>query len=147
MDLKFWKWWTVVNVGIWGLALGEWYYNLSGFLLASDSTYLTFLIIVIGLLFSVFVIFNYKKIVSKKNNNVYWFVSDSVLSIGMIGTLIGFLIVLGQAFTDIDPSSIVSMTNAITVLATGMSTALITTLVGLVVGLWMKFQLVILEES
>jgi len=81
-----------------------------------------------------------------QRHELHWFISDALLSLGMIGTLIGFLIVLGQAFTDIDPSNIESMTNAISVLASGMSTALITTLTGLSFSLWLKLQLVILEE-
>lgn len=79
-------------------------------------------------------------------NNIYWFASDAVLSLGMMGTLIGFLIVLGQAFIGIDPSSIESMTAAITILASGMSTALVTTLTGLIVSIWLKLQLVIIEN-
>jgi uncharacterized membrane protein len=147
MNMKFWKWWTVVNIGVWTVLLGNWYYGLFAFLAKSDPTYITFVILAIGLVFAIFTFVNYKKIASATENNIYWFTSDSVLSLGMIGTLLGFLMVLGQAFVDIDPSQIETMTSAITSLATGMSTALITTLVGLTVGLWMKLQLVILEDS
>jgi biopolymer transport protein ExbB/TolQ len=38
------------------------------------------------------------------------------------------------------------MKNAIVVLAKGMSTALVTTLTGLIVSVWMKLQLVIIEN-
>ena len=62
-------------------------------------------------------------------------------------TLVGFLMVLGQAFADIDTSSTESMTAAIGTLATGMSTALVTSLVGLVTSIWLKYQLVILEDG
>ena len=77
---------------------------------------------------------------------MHWFASDAVLSIGMVGTLFGFLMVLGQSFTDIDTSSVESMTDAIGILATGMSTALVTSLVGLIASLWLKLQLVILGD-
>ena len=92
-------------------------------------------------------LFQYKNIVTKTKNDFYWFMSDAVLSLGMIGTLVGFLMVLGQAFLDVDPSNIESMTNAIELLAVGMSTALVTTLVGLSTSLWLKLQLVILESK
>jgi len=85
-----------------------------------------------------------KKMVGQ-DNNMSWFLSDAVLSLGMVGTLFGFLLVLGSAFTEIDTSSTESMTEAIGVLASGMSTALVTSLVGLLSSLWLKLQLVILE--
>jgi len=79
-------------------------------------------------------------------NSIFWFTSDAVLSVGMVGTLFGFLLVLGSAFTEIDTASTESMTEAIGVLASGMSTALVTSLVGLISSLWLKLQLVILED-
>ena len=80
-----------------------------------------------------------------KQTDLHWFASDAVLSLGMVGTLFGFLVVLGQSFGDIDTSSVASMTTAISKLASGMSTALVTSLVGLIASLWLKLQLVILE--
>jgi biopolymer transport protein ExbB/TolQ len=64
----------------------------------------------------------------------------------MVGTLFGFLMVLGQSFSEIDTSSTESMTAAISLLATGMSTALVTSLVGLIASLWLKLQLVVLDS-
>ena len=86
------------------------------------------------------------KSMENEENNIYWFTSDAVLSVGMVGTLFGFLLVLGSAFTEIDTASTESMTEAIGVLASGMSTALVTSLVGLISSLWLKLQLVILED-
>ena len=77
---------------------------------------------------------------------MHWFASDAVMSLGMVGTLFGFLMVLGQSFSEIDTSSVDSMTDAISILATGMSTALVTSLVGLIASLWLKLQLVILGD-
>lgn len=148
MKLKFWKWWTVFNAGIIALVLAEYFYGLTEFLLASDVTYLSFAIIVIAVLFGISVLIGFSNMKSPgAENSTHWFASDVVLNLGMMGTLIGFLIVLGQAFEGIDPSSIDSMTTAITVLATGMSTALTTTLVGLISSVWMKLQLVIIEKQ
>jgi hypothetical protein len=147
MDIKFWKWWTVANIGVLALILSQYSYNIIELLLLADVTYLSFLIAAIAFSFIIGILFNYKKIVESGQNDLYWFASDAVLSLGMVGTIIGFLMVLGQAFIGIDPSSIESMTGAITILATGMSTALTTTLVGLITSIWMKLQLVILEQS
>lgn len=135
--LRSWFWWFTVNVGLLGLALGQYFFGLAGLLLEADSTYLSFVIIAISLIATASMFF--------KQTDVHWFASDAVLSIGMVGTLFGFLLVLGQSFGDIDTSSIESMTQAISTLASGMSTALVTSLVGLVASLWLKMQLVILE--
>jgi len=133
-----WKWWFIANVGLIALTVGHFKFDLSQLLLDADSTYLTFVIIGISLLTSATMYF--------KQTDMHWFASDAVLSIGMVGTLFGFLLVLGQSFSEIDTSSIESMTEAISTLASGMSTALVTSLVGLVASLWLKLQLVILES-
>ena len=110
----------------------------------ADSTLLTFVILGVTLVTSATMGLRSKKMVGQYNN-MSWFLSDAVLSLGMVGTLFGFLIVLDSAFTEIDTSSTESMTEAIGVLASGMSTALVTSLVGLLSSLWLKLQLVILE--
>ena len=133
-----WKWWFVTNSGILALIIGHIKFDLFNKLLVSDSTYLTFFIIAISLATSASMFF--------KRTDMHWFASDAVLSIGMVGTLFGFLMVLGQSFSDIDTSSVESMTDAIGILATGMSTALVTSLVGLIASLWLKLQLVILGD-
>lgn len=138
--MKFWKWWLTLNVGVVALLIGVFKFDLIQLLAEKDSTYLTFgiLIVAISTSFSLF---------PMKTKDWHWFVSDAVLSIGMVGTLFGFLMVLGQSFSDIDTSSTESMTRAIGTLAQGMSTALVTSLVGLVASLWIKLQLVIIEED
>lgn len=142
--MYIWKWWFVFNAGILSLAFGQYQFDLLGLLYEADSTYLTFLILAIAVSTSTALGFVGKK-ARESDNNMFWFLSDAVLSIGMVGTLFGFLLVLGSTFTEIDTSSTESMTTAIGVLAAGMSTALTTSLVGLVSSLWLKLQLVILE--
>jgi uncharacterized protein with PQ loop repeat len=138
--MKFWKWWLTLNVGVVALLIGIFKFDLIQLLAEKDSTYLTFgiLIVAVATSFSLF---------PMKTKDWHWFMSDAVLSIGMVGTLFGFLMVLGQSFADIDTSSTESMTVAIGTLAQGMSTALVTSLVGLVCSLWLKLQLVIVEEE
>jgi ABC-type Fe3+ transport system permease subunit len=75
-----------------------------------------------------------------------WFLSETCLAIGMIGTVAGFLLMLGSAFSGIDVADTATLQSALTSMATGMSTALYTTLVGLVCGLYIKSQLVNLEH-
>lgn len=75
-----------------------------------------------------------------------WFLSETCMAIGMIGTVAGFLLMLGTAFSGIDVGDTASLQSALTSMAVGMSTALYTTLVGLVCGLYIKSQLVNLEH-
>ncbi|MDP7365823.1 MAG: MotA/TolQ/ExbB proton channel family protein [Candidatus Pacebacteria bacterium] len=79
--------------------------------------------------------------------DVGWFVAESCLALGMVGTVTGFLIMLGTAFTNIDVSNSTTLQRALSDMAIGMSTALYTTLIGLVCSLIIKVQLVNLEVA
>ena len=74
-----------------------------------------------------------------------WLWSDIVLSLGMIGTVIGFMIMLA-GFVDVDFSDFDSVQGLITRLSAGMSTSLSTTLVGLIVSVLLKLQFFSLER-
>ena len=75
-----------------------------------------------------------------------WFWSDNVLSLGMIGTVIGFMTMLSGFITlDItDPESVQSI---IAQLGSGMATALTTTLVGLIASVLIKIQFFMIENT
>lgn len=139
-----WYWWFTANSVIISAVLGHFYFDIFTKLYMADNTFLGFLILAVTTLTTIFIGINQKKMVGK-DNNTYWFTSDAVLSLGMVGTLAGFLMVLGQSLADIDTSSTESMTQAISLLASGMSTALVTSLVGLLSSLFLKLQLVIVE--
>ena len=65
----------------------------------------------------------------------------------MVGTVTGFMLMLGSSFTNIDPSNVDSMKQVITEMAAGMSTALLTTLCGLIASLFVKVQIVMQENE
>jgi hypothetical protein len=69
------------------------------------------------------------------------------MAIGMMGTLIGFSIMLGPALIGLDPSNLLLAKAGIFKMAAGMSTAVLTTLVGLVTSQILKLQLINLEIS
>lgn len=79
--------------------------------------------------------------------SICWFSAEAMTALGMIGTVIGFLIMLGPAFAGIDIADSAKMMNVIADLGSGMSTALTTTLVGLICSLATKAQLVNLEHG
>ena len=74
-----------------------------------------------------------------------WFTAESLLALGMIGTVIGFLILLSTAFNEVNVNDPASLKQMLTVMANGMGTSLYTTLTGLVCSLFVKGQLVNLE--
>jgi len=69
-----------------------------------------------------------------------WFASDICLTLGMIGTVVGFILMLVGGFEKIDASNVESMQKSLGQMATGMSTALYTTLVGLIASTVLKLQ-------
>ena len=79
--------------------------------------------------------------------NYVWFGSEAMITLGMIGTVAGFLLMLGSAFADLDVKNISNVQSAIADMAVGMSTALSTTLMGLICSVLTKAQMVILENS
>ena len=82
----------------------------------------------------------------RKLGNYAWFSSEAMITLGMIGTVAGFLLMLSSAFTELDVKSVTSVQGAISDMALGMSTALSTTLVGLICSVFTKVQMVILEN-
>ena len=81
-----------------------------------------------------------KNIDWRGNQEVGWFISDFVLTIGMVGTVSGFLLMLTGAFAGVDLNDEVAMQNVLEKMSKGMSTALYTTLFGLISGGLLKIQ-------
>ena len=79
--------------------------------------------------------------------SIGWFISESCLALGMIGTVTGFLLMLSGAFAEIDLANTSTIQNSLTKMALGMSTALYTTLIGLICSLALKIQLVNVENE
>jgi len=75
-----------------------------------------------------------------------WFMSDLFLSIGMVGTVIGFISMLG-GFSSLNVDDTQTVQALIRDLGLGMSTALYTTLVGLVCSVLLKIQYFILSQG
>lgn len=76
-----------------------------------------------------------------------WFSADTSVTLGLIGTVVGFMLMLGPAFDGINVADHQVAQAAISSMASGMSTALITTFCGLACGQHIKKQLVLLEHG
>lgn len=75
---------------------------------------------------------------------VGWFIADAMFKLGLLGTLIGFILMLSpiNAIKTFDP---LTMKAAMSTMSSGMAVALYTTLAGLVGGLILKLQYYFLE--
>ena len=144
------KWWLIFCITILGLGTCL-YFDMHKNLYEADVTRLSFLILSIfgctsvwigSLTYRVGLLQDYNQ-----RSEVGWFISESCLALGMVGTVTGFLIMLGTAFANVDGTNAVTLQQALSDMAVGMSTALWTTLVGLVCSLIIKVQLVTLEVA
>ena len=111
-------------------------------LYTNDLTYITFLITAIAALTTLSLGYKFK-VPDAVNVNVEWFVSDVVLTLGMLGTIIGFMIMLQGTFSSIEFNDTNSIRLALSSMSQGLFTALNTTLIGLVSSIVLKVQLTV----
>lgn len=71
--------------------------------------------------------------------------ASKMQDLGLIGTVIGFMVLLGPTFAGFNVSNAAETQKIIAVMAIGMSTALTTTLVGLVGAVLTRLQLLNLD--
>lgn len=146
----FLRWWLFFCLSIL-VATVSYYFGFFHELYEKDVTNLSFAIITIYAVASIYVgKLTHNQRVGKQyftGLNVSWFTSEILLSLGMIGTVAGFILMLGDSFGSIDTASPESLKEALRSMALGMSTALYTTLVGLILSQALKIQLVNLESG
>lgn len=85
----------------------------------------------------------------KKTNGYYelgWFSADLMLKLGLIGTVIGFIIMLGS-LSDITTFDVTLLQGVLTTMGSGMGVALYTTLSALVAGVLIALQYFNLESG
>ena len=142
---KLLKWWLIFCLTLLGFGT-SYYFNVQSILYYADVTKLSFLIIIIFMFTSVWI---GRKTYDLETTSVIddkidvgWFIAESCLALGMVGTVTGFLYMLGTAFENIDITDATTLQDALASMAKGMSTALYTTLTGLIASLIIKVQLV-----
>ena len=147
---KLLKWWLIFCLTILGFGT-LYHFNVHSLLYYADVTKLSFLIIVIFMFTSIWI---GRKTYDLETTSVIddkidvgWFIAESCLALGMVGTVTGFLYMLGTTFENIDVSNTQTLQDALASMARGMSTALYTTLTGLIASLIIKIQLVNYEVS
>ena len=144
MTIKFLKWWFVFVVQAIGLGVFA-YLDGAQYLLDNDRTYLSIVIIAVWRAVSGAVgWFTWRK---QEKPEFLWFCTESCMTVGMIGTVTGFILMLSTSLATLDPNDVENMRSAIANMAVGMSTALLTTLSGLMATLMLRIQLVVTDEQ
>ena len=81
----------------------------------------------------------------KGPQEIGWFVSDMMLKLGLLGTIIGFIFMLGSV-SNIADFDVSSMQKILRHMSTGMGTALYTTLAGLTCSVLSAMQYHMLDR-
>lgn len=151
--MVFWKWWSFIILSIAVFFISNEYVNITNYILVLDKSKISMGISLLTIAASAYIgllayrlQFRQEKI-HDTTIQPLWFISDTLLSLGMVGTLIGFMVVLTTTFNDIDTTSTSAMKRVIGELAAGMGIALITSLTGLIGSIILKFELVLLESE
>ena len=113
--MAFWKWWTGVVLIIVSAILLEIFTKSVTYIYINDSSYISLFIFCIFVVVTSIIgyrsfLLQFRNITPTENQMMFpWFAADAVTSMGMIGTIIGFLLVLGGAFADVDPTNVEAM--------------------------------------
>lgn len=150
--IMFLRWWFIVTLSTCGMVLAG-VLGLYRYILQVDATYLSFVSIALFVAMSIFV--GYLSWTARHGNQDFtkhlplcWFSAELMLGFGMMGTLIGFLIMLQGAFGGgLDLTNTSTTQQALTRMALGFATAGITTVVGLACSMLLKAQLINLEYA
>jgi len=144
----FLKWWIQLTAITFGAAIA-WHLGWWESLWYADITKISMAILAlfVGATLLTGYISKYDNARTRHYGNYVWFASEAMITLGMIGTVAGFLLMLSGAFNDLDVQNLKNVQDAIANMAVGMSTALSTTLIGLICSVLTKLQMVILENS
>jgi len=110
-----------------------------------DMTMLTYLITVLFAATTCSV--GYKCYAGHRDYTIEWFISDVVITLGMIGTIVGFIIMLSGTFDTLKIADANSVRLLIASMSKGLYTALNTTLAGLISSVIIKAQLVVCDDQ
>ena len=141
-SLRWWLTMCALGVLIYFSYANGWLFPLY----EKDATMITYLItMVFG---ATTLSLGYKSFFRKRfDNEIEWFVSDAVLTLGMIGTIIGFMIMLIGTFDSVQFTDVESIRAVLSSMSRGLYTALSTTLLGLISSVILKIQLVTYNAS
>ena len=149
--ILFLQWWLIFTI-ISVLSIFTTYSGFAKEIWIKDSSYISYSTFVMFIICSIFcgkISYNLCKNGSKFGKSalsdhihkveIGWFVSELCLTLGMIGTIVGFIMML-SGFNSLDIQNIQTVQQLLSQLGQSMATALYTTVVGLVCGSILKLQ-------
>ena len=147
MKIEIFRWWLFVCL----LSIGAYFgvhFDVFSMIFNTDKTYLSSVILLLFTGSTLLTgyrtwLFNYRK--TYTDTKVGWFCGEVMFALGMIGTLIGFVLVFGDALAHIDLEDQANKAKIIADMGIGISTAIYTTLAGLVCTILLWIQLINLE--
>ena len=140
---KMLYWWLIVcvmGVGIYLAHSSDWVIPLYN----NDITNITYLISALLVLANISIGY---KAYRNLSMHLEWFISDVVLSLVMIGTIVGFMVMLYGTFVDIRVDDMESVRSVLGAMSSGLYTALSTTLMGLIASVALKVQISIVDPE
>ena len=147
MKIEFFRWWLFICL----LSIGAYFgihFDIFSTIFNTDKTYLSSVILLLFTGSTLLTgyrtwLFNYRK--TYTDTKLGWFCGEVMFALGMIGTLIGFVLVFGDALAHIDLEDQANKAKIIADMGIGISTAIYTTLAGLVCTILLWIQLINLE--
>lgn len=147
----FLKWWLLFTIVVVGTIFAH-YIELFKNLWEKDASYLGFTTIVIFYITSIICGIQLFKLGKnsddlqcfERQEELGWFMSEICLNLGMLGTIIGFVMML-SGFESLDITKTQTVQALLAELGRSMATALYTTLVGLLCGQLLKIQYFIMS--
>lgn len=145
---QFLEWWVLFLLQLAGLALCQ-YFDMFRWVWEKDITKLSYVILSVWLYFSIYCGSLSWKLCKKKlspdiiakRSDIGWFFSDICFALGLLGTVAGFLVMMGSISLAAEPQAMLKQ------MAIGMSTAMITTLLGIGFGNLLKLQFFFLTRE
>jgi len=148
------RWWLYLGLTVLGTVAAG-YFGLFSEIYDADSTKLSFVMYAIFAVFTVLTGVNTKK--ACNNGATYeelcrfsrraHFASSFLMGLGLIGTVVGFILMSKVSFVDLSMDNISSLKDALANMGGGISTALYTTAVGQVCGWVLRLQLIEFDEQ
>ena len=149
------RWWLFTVITLCGIA-PLWVYGIFHDIYEADVTGISFVIYAVFILSTIVSGVIAWRVAQGKNKpvqlertkkyiNVCWFFSETMMTLGLIGTVAGMIYLFGQIFVEIDPTNPEDLKAALGHMASGLSTAMYTTICGMVGALVSKVQLMNVE--
>lgn len=128
-----WKWWSLLSVGLLSLIVGQHYFSFINEVISRDQTYMSTGMLILAIICSI-------STLGKTWNHWHEFCTDLMPRLGLVGTVIGFMLALDASVVADRLETVDDVKTMIIVVLSGMSVALTTTLTGLVLQIWLDLQ-------